>query len=154
MLYGFLHVLVKITARLKLCVSWRMQRGKGHFYTILTRWHQNQPPLMLALSSGHVSWQFPAELNRNHADCVCPVNDFGEIKKIDKKKMRLSFGHRNNSLPRRSTICSIDSVLSHSSALSKDPEINIMDRIKAIDCEFYDQEGIFYVRTQCRRADY
>jgi hypothetical protein len=82
---------------------------------------------------------------------VCPVNDFGEIKKTDKKKIRLTFNHRNNSLARRSTICSIDSVLSHDSTLSKDPQVNIMDRIKAIDCEFYDQEGIVYVRTQDRR---
>jgi hypothetical protein len=70
MLYEFLHVLVKITARLRLYVSWRMQRDNGHFYTMLTRWHQSQSPLMLALSSGRVSLPFPPKLNQNHPDCV------------------------------------------------------------------------------------
>lgn len=76
------------------------------------------------------------------------VNDFEEIKKVDKKKMRLTF-QRRNSLPRRSTIGSIDSVLSYDSASSGDPHISIMQRIKALDCEFYDQEGM---RPRCFRA--
>ena len=71
------------------------------------------------------------------------VNDFEEIKKVDKKKMRLTF-QRRNSLPRRSTIGSIDSVLSYDSASSGDPHTSIMQRIKALDCEFYDQEGMRY----------
>ncbi|KAH0290260.1 hypothetical protein M436DRAFT_65327 [Aureobasidium namibiae CBS 147.97] len=43
-------------------------------------------------------------------------------------------------LQRRSTIGSIDSVLSNDSTSSKNLQTSIMDRIKAIDCEFYDQE--------------
>ncbi|KAG9648071.1 hypothetical protein KCU64_g9929, partial [Aureobasidium melanogenum] len=67
------------------------------------------------------------------------LNDFEEIKKEGKKKIRLTF-NRRDSLPRRSTIGSIDSVLSHDSTSSEDPQTNIKHRIKAIDCEFYDQE--------------
>ena len=62
-----------------------------------------------------------------------------------KKKIRLTF-NRRGSLPRRSTIGSIDSVLSHDSTSSEDPQTNIKHRIKAIDCEFYDQEGTFVMR--------
>ena len=71
------------------------------------------------------------------------MNDFEEIKKVDKKKVRLTFSRRDN-FKRRSTVGSIDSVLSHDSTSSKDPQTSIMDRIKAIDCEFYDQEGTLY----------
>ncbi|KAK6000366.1 hypothetical protein QM012_003612 [Aureobasidium pullulans] len=67
------------------------------------------------------------------------LNDFEEIKKEGRKKIRLTFSRRD-SLPRRSTIGSIDSVLSHDSTSSEDPQTNIKHRIKAIDCEFYDQE--------------
>ncbi|KAG9958400.1 hypothetical protein KCU61_g8389, partial [Aureobasidium melanogenum] len=67
------------------------------------------------------------------------LNDFEEIKMEGKKKIRLTF-NRRGSLPRRSTIGSIDSVLSHDSTSSEDPQTNIKHRIKAIDCEFYDQE--------------
>lgn len=71
---------------------------------------------------------------------IVAVNDFEEIKRDGKKKIRLAFSQRA-SLPRRSTIGSIDSVLSHDSTSSEDPQINIKHRTKAIDCEFYDQEG-------------
>ncbi|KAG9648559.1 hypothetical protein KCU95_g514, partial [Aureobasidium melanogenum] len=67
------------------------------------------------------------------------LNDFEEIKKEGRKKVRLTFSRRD-SLPRRSTIGSIDSVLSHDSSSSEDPQTNIKHRIKALDCEFYDQE--------------
>jgi len=76
------------------------------------------------------------------------VNDFEDIKKVDKKKVRLTFGRQDN-FTRRSTIGSIDSVLSHDSTSSKDSQMNTMDRIKAIDCEFYDQEGTLHC-TICR----
>lgn len=72
------------------------------------------------------------------------VNDFEEIKKDGKKKIRMTFGLRA-SLPRRSTIGSIDSVLSHDSTSSEDLQTSIKNRIKAIDCEFYDQEGTVVV---------
>ncbi|KAG9697614.1 hypothetical protein KCU95_g1293, partial [Aureobasidium melanogenum] len=67
------------------------------------------------------------------------LNDFEEIKKEGKKKVRLTF-NRRDSLPRRSTYGSIDSVLSYDSTSSEGPQANIKHRIKAIDCEFYDQE--------------
>ncbi|THY13963.1 hypothetical protein D6D02_04510 [Aureobasidium pullulans] len=79
------------------------------------------------------------------------LNDFEEIKKVDKKKMRLTF-QRRNSLPRRSTIGSIDSVLSYDSASSGDPHTSIMQRIKALDCEFYDQEDREAFEELCKPA--
>jgi hypothetical protein len=100
------------------------------------------------------NWMIPFKLDRI-ALTICLVNDFEEIKKADKKKMRLTFGRRD-SLPRRSTIGSIDSVLSHDSTSSKDPQTNIKDRIKAIDCEFYDREGIvtFVLHIDVQITDY
>lgn len=73
------------------------------------------------------------------------MNDFEDIKKEGKKKIRMTFSRRD-SLPRRSTIGSIDSVLSHDSTSIEDAQTNIKHRIKAIDCEFYDQEGTFTLR--------
>ncbi|KAG9709099.1 hypothetical protein KCU63_g1620, partial [Aureobasidium melanogenum] len=77
--------------------------------------------------------------NTNPGFVEWSLNDFEEIKKEGKKKVRLTFSRRD-SLPRRSTIGSIDSVLSHDSTSSEDPQTNIKHRIKALDCEFYDQE--------------
>ncbi|KAG9533321.1 hypothetical protein KCU93_g320, partial [Aureobasidium melanogenum] len=79
--------------------------------------------------------------NTNSGFVEWSLNDFEEIKKEGRKKVRLTFSRRD-SLPRRSTIGSIDSVLSHDSTLSEDPQSNIKHRIKALDCEFYDQEAV------------
>jgi hypothetical protein len=100
------------------------------------------PSKSVTTSPGFIEWSCKSILSKldRIALTTCLVNDFEQIKKADKKKMRLTFGRRD-SLPRRSTIGSIDSVLSHDSTSSKDPQTNTKDRIKAIDCEFYDQEG-------------
>ncbi|KAH0372298.1 hypothetical protein KCU65_g1344, partial [Aureobasidium melanogenum] len=82
------------------------------------------PSKSITTSPGFVEWS---------------LNDFEEIKKEGKKKVRLTFSRRD-SLPRRSTFGSIDSVLSYDSTSSEGSQTNIKHRIKAIDCEFYDQE--------------
>lgn len=94
-------------------------------------------------SSGFIEWtrKYPCLRTQASWPDWFTVNDFDEIKKVDKKTMRLLF-RQQTSLPRRSTIGSIDSVLSHDSTSGEDTQSHIMHRIKALDCVFYDQEGM------------